>query len=58
MGPIEEKVLPFPIKFPAQSLTASPLIGVDEYLDGVPWPQHLANPHQTKTVHLPLLMSL
>ena len=32
MGPIEEKVLPSPIEFPAQNMTASHPIGVDEYL--------------------------
>ena len=31
--PIEEKVLPSPIQFPAQSMTASHPIGVDEDLE-------------------------
>ena len=37
VGPLEEKVLPSPIEFPAQSMTASHPIGVDEYLGSVPW---------------------
>ena len=31
MGPIEEKVLPSPIDFPAQNMTASYPMGIDEY---------------------------
>ena len=37
VGPLEEKVLHSPIKFPAQSLTASHLVRVDKYLDSVLW---------------------
>ena len=33
MGPIEEKVLPSPIEFPAQSMTVSHPLGADEYLE-------------------------
>ena len=32
--PIEEKVLPSPVEFPTQSMTASHNIEVDEYLEG------------------------
>ena len=33
VGPIEEKVLPSPMEFPAQNMVASHPIGIDEYLE-------------------------
>ena len=48
MGSIEEKVLPSPIKFPAQSLTASHSIRVDEYLDSVPQVPTSVQPTSTR----------
>ena len=54
IGPIKEKVLPSPIKFPAQSLTASHPIRVDKYLDSVPWaPTHI----QHTSTHDPAITS-
>ena len=47
MDPIEEKVLLSPIEFPAQCLTASHLIRVDEYLDSVPWAPKAIQPTST-----------
>ena len=36
VGPLEEKVLPSPVEFPAQNMTVGGPIGVDEYLeDGI-----------------------
>ena len=57
--PIEEKVLPSPIEFPAQSMTASHPIGLMKI-----WRtmfvehQHMSNMHQPMTMPLPPLMSL
>ena len=47
VGPIEEKMLPSPIKFPAQSMAASHPLGVDEYLDSVPWAPTPVQPTST-----------
>ena len=33
MGPLEEKMLPSPVEFPAQSMNVSHPIRVDEYLE-------------------------
>ena len=47
--PIEEKVLPSPVKFPAQNMTASHSIGVGEDLEDYVEHQHMSNIYQPLT---------
>ena len=59
VGPLEEKVLPSSVEFPAQSMTVSHPIGIDEYLE-----EHVCQAptcvqqHQPMTLPLPPMISL